>query len=363
MDLNLLWLLIAALATLAAGALVLAARGRGRDAREQSDANTAHFQAQLAEIESDLRLERLTPVEAEAAKAELAREVLKHRSAPDHQVKSAENGQSVRVLAALAIAAPLVAIILYTQLGQPGMPSQPLAGRQLPTQITFEEALAQIEQQLQITPDDIQGWEALAPAYMSAERFADAEQAFRRVLELGGRSAEALTDLAEAKLMQNEGAADAETMDILNEAVSLDPSNVRARFYLAGEATRAGDWDEAVNGWQELIDLAEGDEPWLAVARNGLAAAEARGVATPPLDVDPDQLEMIHGMVDQLATRLAQEGGSLEEWTRLVQSHLVLGDIESAAVAYRAAIVAYPDPEGRIALDELAEQAGISADD
>ncbi len=362
MELNLLWLLIAALATLAAGALVFTVRRRGREAQDEGDANTAHFQAQLAEIESDLRLDRLTPVEAEAAKAELAREVLKHRSAAKARGKSGKDRQSAWVLVALAFAAPLLALALYAQIGQPGMPSQPLAGRQPPAEITFDEAVAQIEQQLEITPDDIRGWQALAPAYMSAERYVDAEQAFTRILELGGRNAEALTDLAEARLMQNEGAADPETLALLKEAVDLDPASIRARFYLAGEATRTGNWDEAIALWQELIDMAEDDEPWLAIARNGLATAEARGEAPPP-NVDPDQLEMIRGMVDQLAARLAQEGGSLEEWTRLVQSHLVLGDIESAAIAYRAAIAAYPDPEGRSALDEMAEQAGISADD
>lgn len=363
MDFNLLWLLIAALATLAAGVLVFAVRNRLPETRGRIDANTAHFQAQLAEIESDLRLNRLTPAEAESARAELAREVLKHQSnAEDHPEKVVEK-QSVWVLAALAIAAPLLAIVLYAQFGQPELPSQPLAGRELPQQITFEDALAQIEQQLQLAPDDIRGWEALAPAYMSAERYADAEQAFVRILELGGRNAETLTDLAEARLMQNDGAADPGTMDLLQEAVSLDPANIRARFYLAGEATRAGNWDEAISGWQDLIEMSEGNEPWLAIARNGLAAAEARGDAPTALDVDPDQLEMISGMVDQLAARLAQEGGTLEDWTRLVQSHLVLGDIESAAIAYRAAIEAYPEPESRVGLDEMAERAGITADD
>lgn len=358
----LLWLLIAILATLVAGALVFAARNRIVASHHDADANQSHFRAQLAEIEADVTVGRLSDAEAEAAKAELAREVLKFRT--DGKTKSPATSLFPQwLLPGLALAGPLLGVLIYALVGQPGLPSLPLATRPPPVEITFDEAVAQIEARLVQNPDDIEGWQALAPAYMRNERFADAEAAFTRILELGGRDAETLTDVAEAKLMQRDGVAGPEILALLNEAVQTDPENIRARFYLAGEATRAGEWDAAISGWEQLIALSNGGEPWLDVARNGLAVANARGETPQPLQADPDQLEMIAGMVDQLASRLAQQGGTLEEWTRLVQSHLVLGDKESAAIAYRAAIAAYPSAAGREQLDGLAAEAGIVADE
>lgn len=363
----LLWLLIVILATLVGGALIFAARSAHRSGNSSTVADHSHFQSQLSEIESDLKVNRLTPGEADSAKAELAREVIKYRNENE-----ARDGTSVFSLPGyavtmLAFAGPLLALGLYALVGQPHLPAQPLAGRNPPAEVTFEDALAQIEAQMVETPDDIRGWQALAPAYMRAERFADAERAFARIVELGGRNADALTNLAEAKLMQQSGVAGPDIIALFTEAAALDPENVRPRFYLAGEATRAGDWDEAIAAWQELLLMASGDEPWLAVARNGLTVAESRG--EPPTNdlssdqFDPDQLEMIAAMVDQLTNRLAQQGGTLEEWTRLVQSHLVLGDSESAAIAYRAAIAAYPEPFGREDLDAMAAKAGLIANE
>lgn len=363
----LLWLLIAILATLAAAALIFAARTSHKDTGDRTAASQSHFQAQLNEIESDLKVNRLTPAQAEAAKAELAREVLTFRKDAAANVQVAKSSLPAFAMPLLAVAGPVLALGIYALTGQPELPAQPLAGREAPAEISFDEALAQIEAQMAETPDDIRGWQALAPAYMRAERFADAENAFSRIIELGGRDADALTDLAEAKLMQQDGVAGPQIISLLTEARDLDPENIRPRFYLAGEATRAGDWDEAISAWEALIDMAEGDEPWLAVARNGFAVAEARGEAPAPDpsagQFDPDQLEMIAAMVDQLATRLAQQGGTLEEWTRLVQSYLVLGDSESAAITYRAAIAAYPDADGREDLDAMAAQAGLGANE
>ena len=66
-------------------------------------------------------------------------------------------------------------------------------------------------------------------------------------------------------------------------------------------------------------------------------------------------------MVDGLAARLYDSGGSIEEWTRLVRSRLVLGETELAQADYDKARAAYPDPAGRQELDVLAADNGLSS--
>jgi cytochrome c-type biogenesis protein CcmH len=131
---------------------------------------------------------------------------------------------------------------------------------------------------------------------------------------------------------------------------------VRSRFYLAGEATRAGNYESAVEQWNALLALARGAEPWVETARSGLAAATAglNGETMPSED-------QIAAMVDGLRTRLEQEGGTVAEWTQLVRSHLVLGQVTAAQSAYDKARKAYPDPSQRTALDVLAADNGLVA--
>ncbi len=66
-------------------------------------------------------------------------------------------------------------------------------------------------------------------------------------------------------------------------------------------------------------------------------------------------------MVDGLAQRLEEQGGTIEEWTRLVRSRLVLGQSSEAQAAYDAARKAYPDPGQRGELDVLAADSGLVA--
>ena len=69
---------------------------------------------------------------------------------------------------------------------------------------------------------------------------------------------------------------------------------------------------------------------------------------------------MIGQMVSGLADRLAAEGGSIEEWTRLVRAYLVLGDTALAQAAYDDAVAAYPQAVDRGELDTLALGAGLT---
>jgi len=368
----LLWLVIAVLATLVALVLLLAVRRDADELPAENHATDAHYRAQMEEIEQDLRIGRLSQDQAEAVRAELAREMVRQKKADDEDGGAASLRLERGILPAAGIAVPLMAVAVYALMGQPDMPNRPLAmrGEERASQMTLDEAIGQVESQLAQTPDDLRGWQVLGPAYMRAERFADAETAFRRILDLSEPTPDRLTDLAEARLMQADGVASDEVVELLERAVDMDPRHIRSRFYLAGEATREARWDEARQLWSTLIDLAEGGEPWLEVAERGLAAARAEGDPDeaetggsadtgPDAATNADQQEMIRSMVEGLQSRLSDQGGSVEEWVQLIRSRIVLGETGMARTAYEDAIAAYPDGEARARLDEMARSAGL----
>lgn len=350
----LFWLLAIAVTAVAGAALYYAAAGRAVNVGAGADeATTTHFRLQLREIETDIASGRLGEAEGTAARAEMARELIRLKT----EQGAAAGGKAQKPVLLAAIAASVVlAFGTYAFLGRPDLPSTPLAERSL-TDMTLEEAVTRIETQLTRTPDDLRGWVAIAPAYMQLGRFAEAERAFRRIIELDGANADRETDLAEAIMMKQNGNVEGEPLTLLQSAAARDPQHVRSRFYLAGRATEAGEYETAVTQWNEIIALAKGDEPWLASARDGLAAATAGLNGEPAAPAADD----IAAMVENLGKRLESEGGTIAEWTQLVRSRLVLGQTAEAQAAYEAARAAYPDANVRTELDVLAADNGLVA--
>lgn len=350
------WSIAIAVTAIACAALFYAAAGRTVNATgpESADPNS-HFRTLLAGIETDLASGKLDEEQANAARGELAREMLRLKNDATERPK-AELGRGP-VLAGLgAIAA--ISLGLYGFLGSPDMPALPLAERpEIAAQnISLADAILQIEARLAQAPDDLRGWTVIAPAYVETGRYADAAEAYRRVIALSEATPDLQTNLAEALLLAAGGTGSDEAVELLRAAAAGDPAHVRSRLYLAAELMRAEDYPAAAEYWQQALDLAEGDEAWLPAARQGLAVARADGVDNSARD----QAEMIQSMVGGLAERLASEGGSVEEWMQLVQSYVVLGELDDAQAAYDAAVRAYPAAFDRGELDTLALGAGLT---
>ncbi|HHS82657.1 MAG TPA: hypothetical protein ENJ68_03975, partial [Devosia sp.] len=330
---------------------------------------------------------KLNEADAEAARAELARELVRHRQAFGHSEPAASSSWAGRAIPLVSLLVVGLAVLIYSDVGRPGMPAAPLALMQQNAAADaaerqaaaddFAKALAEVEKRMQENPSDIRGWQVLGPAYLRLGRYDDAVSAFRKVVELGGPTAPAQTALAEALIMAANGGETPEVLPLLESAVLEDPNYVRARFFLAAELTRTRQWDTAVENWRALMSLGDGTEDWYDVARNGLSVALARGEVSPSDPAaapsgsqpsadaapsalnDPAQRERIVSMVAGLQARLDDQGGSIEEWTRLVRSYVVLNEPDKARAAYEAAVQAFPDAAQRADLDALAARSGL----
>lgn len=355
----LFWFIAFAVTAIACAALFYAASGRTVSATPvDNDYRTSHFKVVLAGIDADLAAGKLGESEASAAKGELAREVLRLKAdAASRPVARNEFGRAPLLFGLGGIA--VMALGLYAVLGQPNVPSQPLAGRAdvAAQSIDLDDAVLRIERQLATNPNDERGWTVIAPAYLEMGRYADAAHAFGKVIELIGPTADLQTSQAEALLLAANGQGSNEAMALLEAAAASDPKHVLSRLYTAAELTRAGKYEQAVAAWQAALALSSGGEPWLASAREGLAVAQNDGVAPAAID-DAAIAQMVSG----LAERLAANGGTIEEWTQLVRAYLVLGDTEKAQAAVDDAIIAYPLTFDRGELDSVALGAGLKLD-
>lgn len=350
------WIFALAMTLIACGALYYAAALRpARVAGNVGDDPVAgHFRLQLQEIEADIGAGRLAEAEGQAAKAELAREVIR----AGRETRPVRDGGGRVAVALAAGAAGLLALVTYSMLGNWDMPAAPLAARDVPLTAQIDpDAVAKLEAHLANEPDDLRAWQAAATVYVEMERYADAAKAWRRVNELMTPTADTLAGLAQAVMATNNSVA-GEPLELFKRALELDPKNVASRFFIAADETNSGAYEAAIADWNLLLADATGSEPWFETAKAGLAAAQqglSGGAATPP---DASQIE---AMVDGLEARLKAGGGTIEEWTMLVRSRMQQGRTADAQAAYDLARAAYPEASVRTELDVLAADNGLVA--
>jgi cytochrome c-type biogenesis protein CcmH len=130
-----LWILLAAMTGGAIAAVLWPLSRRPEHAVKVEDPNTQFYQDQIAEIERDLDRGVLSASEAEAARAEAARRLL--RAAERGEGASSAVGEPAlrrrRAVSALTLSlVPLVALAVYGVLGSP-TPSGPASCRARPS--------------------------------------------------------------------------------------------------------------------------------------------------------------------------------------------------------------------------------------
>jgi cytochrome c-type biogenesis protein CcmH len=161
-----------------------------------------------------------------------------------------------------------------------------------------------------------------------------------------------------------------EARSAFERARALDAGNAKARYFLGLSKAQDGDKPAAIADWNAILADMPKDSPVSTfisreVARLGGTAQAPRGpgaadVAAADSMPPAERQQMIRGMVEALAARLKQGGGSQEEWLRLVRSWSVLGERDKAVAAAaeaRKALAASPD--GLKAIDDLALSLGL----
>lgn len=360
----LIWIIFALMTGAAIFALLWPlSHGRATAFADVADARSL-YRSQLGEIDRDLARRLIGATEADAARAEAARRLL--RASGDEAGPTGETESSLRrrrASSALALSCvPLLALLVYGAYGSPGRPDQPLAARlqEDNSRQDFALALARIETHLAANPGDGKGWSVVAPVYMRQGRYDDAATAFAQAIRNGEASAEAHAGLGEARTLAAGGVVTAAARASFADALRLEAGNARARFFLAIGQEQDGDAKGAAEAMRALLADAAPDAPWAQAVRQRLARLEAETAGGLASLAPADQQAAIRGMVDGLAARLKAGGGSLPEWTRLIRSQVVLGDKVAAREALALARERLSqDAAAPAALDALAGELAL----
>ena len=407
------WITASALA-LVAFAILARAVLRRRDTEEHPAAfDLQVYRDQLKEVDRELARGLINDGDAERIRTEISRRIL----AADAQInaRSQSGGDDARTGPWLIVA--LIVVLLggsllgYWLLGAPGYGDKPLQERlaqaqdrldNRPSQAELEarlppappitpspefmELMDQLRDKVAANPEDVQGLELLAQNEESLGNFRAAYQAQVKVIRLKGKYASALdyTILANMMISAAQGPVSPEAQEALRRALELKPQDPLARYFWGLLMLQNDRPDMTFRIWQDVLRDSPPDAPWVGAIRSQIKdLAWFAGVEytspTPPatadtglpgpttLDMDAasdmeagDRQAMIRDMVENLANRLATQGGTPQEWARLITAHGVLGETDRAASAWAGAQTAYAGaPDALAVLRDAAERAGV----
>ena len=375
-----LFWVIAAILTLGASlAVLLPLTGGLRGASPAGDHDLEVYRDQLSELDRDMARGLIQPGEAEEARAEIGRRILRLGATAQPGATLSGRSRGARWIASVAVlAVPLLSWGLYGVLGSPELPSQPLAERlaKNPADSSVDELVARAEAHLAANPQDGKGWDVLAPVYLRLQRYTDAVTAYRNAIRLDGNSAVRQSGLGEAIASAAGGIVSADAQDAFEAALKLDPANAKANFYLAVGLAQEGRKAEAVAGWQKMLGQLAPDSPWRKAVQQALAEAAAPEDAAGATTNGPDaqQMEaaqqmspqgrqaMIETMVAGLDDKLKQNPRDEEGWMRLIRSYVVLGKAGEARDALGRAVAAFgADSEQAKKFTAFAASLGVTA--
>lgn len=377
---------------------------------ENQSPSVAFYKAQLAEIDNDVARGILVKAEASRTHTEIARRLL---SAAHRQEKTSPAPPAWPVTAIASVIGVAIALSVYSTIGAPGasdMPLQPrlaaakAARENRPSQLAAQASardlappdapadyLASVDRLRSLMtgrPQDVQGWELLAYHEARLQNFPAAADAQDKLIAAKGSAAtpDDLLRHVEFLVAAADGYVSPEAEAQVLDALSQRPGSIAGRYYLGAMYDQTGRPDLAFQLWRQILDHGEDESLYSMLARSRIErAAYFAGVSyTPPArvqtvelrgpnreqmnaaeEMDPEaRQQMIEGMVSSLADRLAEGGGTVEEWARLITAYGVLNRTEEARGTYQRAIDAFStDPEAVRSITEAACRASVETEE
>jgi len=363
-----LWLVFAVLTGIAIFSVLWPlARTPRRD--ENVERDIAFYEERLVEIDREVERALIAPEDAKVVKAEAARRLLTAADR-DKTLKANPSRVRIRVAAVLVlILVPAVALGVYTDVGHPNLPDQPLEARleSDPGRMDLQTAVARVEAHLAENPLDGRGYEVLVPAYLRLGRKEDAARAGENALRLLGETPDRLALYGEMLVLNASGVVTKDAQEAFTKAVAGGTFVPKASLYLGLAAEQDGDQARALSIWGKLLAESPPDAPWADGLRKKVAELSGKGMAPPSGAAaaiaampDAERNATIHTMVDRLAARLAENGQDIEGWLRLVRAYTVLNEGDKARSALSDARRSLGnDPAAISRIDALAHELGI----
>ena len=243
------------------------------EARQQD--NLAVFRDRLGELNQELESGSMAQAEFDSLKVELEKNLLIDIDGKSQSLtqQSLSKTQLISVVI-IAMLLPAASLGIYMKLGSASdveiamnKPVDPFNGREP----SFDEALAQLELELERNPQNPEGWYILSSTYMGQGRYQEAMDGYRQVLSLltpeDVQYATVMGQLAQAMFFAAGGMSDEVRAQVM-ATLDIEPLEITALGLLGADAFEKQDFRSAIAFWQQALINADPDTA--ASIRNGI---------------------------------------------------------------------------------------------
>ena len=379
--------------------------------QKEENADLKFYKSQLSEIEKDIAKGAISPEEADQLKVEISRRILKNKNQSILKFSFQSTNSRLKFAIILGVFISFLAFGLYSSLGNFGYfdfsqknrieaakllketrPSQQEAWNALSDVKTINtpegemgEIITKLRKISQERPNDITGMRYLMRTEASLNNFENAAIAQMSLVKLLGDQVllEDLYQLAELMVISLNGYVSPEAEALFRKVLSQDEDNGGALYYLGLMYANLDRPDLSFEIWRKLLNRGPDDAPWVPLIREQIMEVAWRAgknrYELPPkttislngptkADIEAsnemtadERREMISNMVESLANRLASQGGTSDEWARLIKALSVLGDLDRAKKIWAEASNIYNNsPVDLNVINNIANEIGIS---
>jgi cytochrome c-type biogenesis protein CcmH len=286
---------------------VVAAAESSAVALTRSEANLAILREQSLQLAGEHAAGLLTDAAYEAARMELARRTLAESPDPGRPARANVPLRSRRTAVLISALVPVLGLVLYARLGSTealdsAPPSAATAATGADVTMAQVEAMvsimaARLENPAPGQADDPVAWDMLARSLAALQRYSDADRAYARAIALAPGNAQLLADRADLLVLLQDRRSAGEPTRLIEEALKIDPDNLKALALAGSAAFERQDFDAALKHWSRARARATpGSDFANGLDRSIEAARSSAGAGAPPVKAAARQTPAASGV-------------------------------------------------------------------
>lgn len=265
----------------------------------RSEANLAILREQALQLADEHAAGLLSDAAYEAARMELARRTLAESPDAERPARSPETPRSRRTAVLISALVPVLGLGLYARLGTTealnGAAPTATGAMAMAATAGADVTMAQVEAMVSAMAarlenpapgqaEDPVGWDMLARSLAALQRYSDADRAYARAIALAPGNAQLLADRADLLVLLQDRRSAGEPTRLIEEALKIDPDNLKALALAGSAAFERQDFDAALKYWSRARARATpGSDFANGLDRSIEAARSSAGAGAPPV--------------------------------------------------------------------------------
>jgi cytochrome c-type biogenesis protein CcmH len=235
--------------------------------------NAAIYREELDKLEAEHQAGVINSVDYEIAHAEMRQRLFQDTIVEDDREVA---GSTKKTAIGLCIFIIVLSSGLYFSLGDVVRVAQKKSETPV-TQEGVEKIVAEFAIKMEKDPGNLKGWAMLARSYRILGRNEDAAKAYARAGDFINSDPQLLADYADVLATNADGNFSGKPLQLINQALKLDPDNLMALWLSGTAAYSSGNYKAAVQTWEKLAKQIPADTDEARAIQGSIAEARSKG--------------------------------------------------------------------------------------